>query len=185
LSKPPEALRSPYVKSEFFSYLVAAETVSTDLVNFLVDSMLQELRQEIQGWEDDAVDLIQAEYKEHIIPGKIIAERFDEIDGLLEEMNRFCTVIDKTYTGDQARRVLHYAFEISITADTKMDPTIKALREMQFEFLHEDDRAALLDKVEEHLGVIRFERAKDQTIAMEKAVAMRAEQELKSSDKKN
>lgn len=179
LSQPPESFRSPYVKAEFFSYIVAAETVSVELVNVLVEAMLEQVRQDIQGGVDDAVDLIQAEFKEYIIPGKIIAERFDEIDPLVNEMNRFCHGVDPQYSDESAREVLRYAFEISITADTRMEPTIRALRDLQFAYLTTADRAALLDTVEEHLAVLRYDETKTQNIAMEKAVRMIEEKEGK------
>lgn len=171
-STPPESLRRPMVKAQLFSYIEAAETVSVDLVNFLVDDFLQQIRLDIQAGEDDSIDLIQAEYKEYIIPGKIIAERFQEIDDLLSEMNRYCKMLNPQYDEMQARDVLVYAFEISITADTRMEPTVHALRELEFAFLTPEDRAALLDKVEEHLAVLRYEQARQQNISMEKALQM-------------
>ena len=118
------------------------------------------------------VDLIEADYKEYIIPGKIIAERFDEIEGLLTEMIRFCKYLDHKYSEERASDVLKYAFRISIDADTRMPPTIKALKEFQFTYLRPTDRAELLDHVEEHLAILRFEQVRKQNIAMEKAVAI-------------
>lgn len=175
LSEPPESLRRPMVKAQLFSYIEAAETVGVDLVNFLVDDFLHQIRLDIQAGEDDSTDLIQAEYKEYIIPGKIIAERFEEIDGLLAEMNRYCKVVDPKYDETSAHEVLRYAFEISITADTRMEPTVHALREIEFEYLMSEDRAALLDKVEEHLAIMRYDQTRQQNIAMEKALKMMEE----------
>lgn len=172
LSAPTDAFASPYTKSQLFDYIQSAETVSIDLVDFIVNIMLSQLRKEIQSGEDDTVELIQAEYKEYIIPGKIISERFDEIDDLLGEMNRFCAAVNNEYNPWDARKVLAYAFRKATDADTRMDPTISALKERQFEYLTPEDRAELLDHVHEHLAVIRYDDARHQQIAMDKAVKM-------------
>jgi hypothetical protein len=172
LSSPTDAFSSPYTKSQLFDYIQSAETVSVELVDFLVNIMLEQLRKEIQSGEDDTVDLIQAEYKEYIIPGKIIAERFDEIDDLLGEMNRYCASVNSDYNPWDARQVLSYAFQKATDADTRMDPTITALKTGQFEYLTPEDRANLLSHVQEHLAVIRYDKARHQQIAMEKAVSM-------------
>lgn len=179
LSAPPESLRSPFIKSELFSYFEAAETVGPEFVNFLVDDFLTQIRADIQSQEDDSVDLIQSEYKEYIIPGKIIAEHFNEIDELLAEMNRFCKMLDPNYDEATAAKVLEYAFRISIDADTRMDPTIQALKEMNFQYLTPEDRVSLLDHVAEHLGVLRYEQAKNQNLAMQKAIELLAAKEEK------
>lgn len=172
LSAPPASYRSPFTKSQLFEYIQSAETISVELVDFIVSAVLEQLRKDIQSGEDDSVDLIQAEYKEYIIPGKIIAERFDEVDELLAEMNRFCTRLNQEYNPWDAGRVLAYAFRKATDADTRMDPTIAALKTGQFEYLSPEDRASLLDHVQEHLAVMRYEQARHQQIAMEKAVQM-------------
>lgn len=175
-SSPPESLLNPYVKSELFSYIEAAETISPEMVDFLASDLLIQVREAIQTGEDDEPGLIQAEFKEYILPAKIIGERFDEIDTLMNEMNNYCKQVDHNYdpiTGpNSAESVLKYAFQISITADTRMEPTIRALREHPFQFLSSEARQELLGTVEEHLAVLRFESTKDQNIAMEKAVHM-------------
>lgn len=177
LSSPPESLRRPMVKAQLFSYIEAAETIGIDMVNFLIEDFLHQIRLDIQAGEDDAVDLIHAEFKEYIIPGKIIAERFEEIDDLLAEMNRYCKMIDEQYDEEQARDVLVYAFEISVNADTRMEPTVHALREIEFGYLTPDDRAALLDKVTERLAILQYDQMRTQNIAMEKAVSMMEERD--------
>lgn len=181
LSSPLEKIRSPFVKSQIFSYIEAAETVGPDLVNVIIDYLLEALRNDIQEGEEDAVDLIQAQYREYILPGKVVAERFEEIDELLSEMNRYCAAVDPNYNKEQARDVLVYAFEVSITSDTRMEPTITALKEKQFEYLTPEDRAGLLDKITEHMAVLRFEEARTQNIAMDKAVKMMEEREQEQS----
>lgn len=170
-------LRSPYVKSQLFEYIEAAETVSVEIVDVLVSAVLTELRDSIQLGDDDSVDLIQAEYKEYILPGKIIAERFDEIDALIAEMNRFCKTLDLSYSEESARSVLVYAFRKSIDADTRMPPTVAALQNHPFAYLLPEDRAGLLDHVNEHLAVLRYNEAKKQQIAMEQAIAQREKKE--------
>lgn len=170
LSSPPESLLSPFVKAELFSYFVAAETVGPDLVNFLVDDVLMEVRAAIDAGEDDAVDLVQAEFREYVLPGKIIGQRFDELEPLLEEMNRDCAALDPKYNPESARNVLRYAFEVSLNADIALDTVIQCLREMPFKYLNEADRAFLLDAVEERLAILRYEYAKKQNVALERAV---------------
>lgn len=181
---PPESLTSPYVKSQLFSYFEAAETIGPQMVDFLVDDFLMQLRNELQSSvadNYDSADLIQAEFKEYIIPGKIIAEKFEQIDSLIEEMNQYCQKIDPHYDPmkppNSAFDVLRYAFEISITADTRMDPTVHAIKEIPFRYLTHEDRIALLGAVDEHLAVIRFEKTKEQNIAMDMAVHMLAQKE--------
>ena len=160
LSSSPESLLSPFVKAELFSYIVSAETVGPELVNFLVDDVLLEVRAAIDAGEDDAVDLVQAEFREYVLPGKIIGEKFDELESLLEEMNRDCIVVDPKYNTESARSVLRYAFEISLNSDVRLEAAIRALREMPMKYLDETDRAFLLDAVEERLASIRYENAK-------------------------
>ncbi len=173
LAAPPSSLTSPFVKSEFFSYIVAAETIGPEMVNLLTDDFITQIRKELQSGEYDSVDLVHAEFKEYILPGKIIGEKFEEIDSLLNEMNVYCKNIKADYNeAEGAQQVLKYAFEISITADTRMEPTIEAIRKFPLQNLSDQDRAELLDKVEEHLAVIRYNEAKKQNIAMDKAVKM-------------
>lgn len=172
LSLAPDSLRVPFIKSELFSYFVAAETVGPELVNLLVDEFIAQVRVDMIGGEDTAVDLVQAEYKEYMLPGKMMAQAFDEIDLLIAEMNRLCMQCDSTYDAGSAERVLVYAFRAAIDADITLDPLIHALKETQFSALTEADRAQLLDAVEERLAVLRFERTKRQNIAMEKAIVI-------------
>lgn len=171
-SSPPESLRRPMVKSQLFSYIEAAETIGPEMVDFIVNEFLDQVREDIAAGEDDDVELIEAEYKEYVIPGKIISEKFGEIDELLEEMIRFCRNIDPAYRPERAQEVLRYAFAKSIPADTRMEPTITALREVQFKHLTAEYRAELLDQVEEHLAVLRYDETKDLNVAMDKAVKM-------------
>lgn len=178
LASPPSALTSPFVKSELFSYFVAAETIGPELVNFLVDDFLVQVRKEFQSGEYDSIDLIKAEFKEFILPGKIIGEKFEEIDGLINEMNMYCKNIQPDYDPiTNSKEVIKYAFEISITADTRMEPTIEAIRTQPLRDISNEDRAELLDKVEEHLAVIRYNEGKNQKIAMDKAVTMLEQKE--------
>ncbi len=171
-SAPDLSVTSPYQKSELFQVVEAAETIGTKIVDIVADYFLDHIRADIQAGEDDAVDLIQAEFKEYIIPAKIIADRFDQLDDLLDEMNRYCRALDPNYDIGQAEKVLVYAFELSLNADVQLDTTIHALREFQLRFLTPEDRALLLDRVEERLAVLRFEKAKNQEIAIEKALEM-------------
>lgn len=180
LSSPQQSLRSPFVKAHLFDAVVAAETVSAELVDFLVDDLLIQLRGDVQSGQDNAVDLIQAEYKEYIIPGKIMAGRFDMLNQLLEEMNRFCSVVDAAYQPSQAEHVLEYAFKKAIDADVRMPPIVNAIKEYGFQYLTEDARARLLSQVDERLAVLRFDEARKLGIAMAAAVHMRAEQEAAS-----
>ena len=142
-------------------------------MDLLADDVLTQLRTDIQNEvEDTTTDLILAEYREYILPAKMMAERFDQIDMLLLEMNRYCKALDANYNDEQAHAVLKYALRVSIYADTRMEPTIRALREMQFQYITDEDRAELLDHVEEHMAILRFEAAKKQQLAMEQAVRM-------------
>ncbi|MBI2411449.1 MAG: hypothetical protein HYV32_06175 [Candidatus Kerfeldbacteria bacterium] len=179
LSSPQQSLRSPFVKAELFSYFEAAETVNPALVDFLVNDFLTEIRADMENGEDDVAELIETEYKEYILPGKMMAEKFDELDALCDEMVRFCKQLEPQYNEQRAADVLKYGFIAAIDADTRMEPTIHALKEVAFRYLHDTDRAELLGHVEEHLGVLRFETARKQTLAMEQAVRMMERREDK------
>jgi hypothetical protein len=172
LSLAPESLLSPFIKAELFSYFAAAETIGPDMVNFLVDDVLMEVRAAIDAGEDDSTDLIQAEFREYVLPGKIIAQRFDELEPLLEEMNRQCKLLDPKYSSESARAVLRYAFEAALNADIHLDPLITAVRELPMKYLNEADRALLLDAIEQRLSSIRYELAKKENVAMERAVKL-------------
>jgi len=67
-SSPPESLTRPYVKSQLFSYFEAAETIGPQMVDFLVGDFLLQLRKEFETETYDSSDLIQAEFKEYILP---------------------------------------------------------------------------------------------------------------------
>ncbi len=177
LSNPVTSLRSPYVKSQFFSYVEAAETVSTDVVNLLVDEFIQQFRLDVQSGAEMTVESIQSEFKEYIIPGKITAERFAEVDDLLDEMNRYCRGVDATYKDELAHEVLVYAFRIAIDADTAMPPIVGALENHQFRYLKPEDRASLLDEAQEHIAVLHYEATKKQNVAMDQAVQIIAKRE--------
>lgn len=179
LSAPPQSLRNPFVKANLFELFVAAETVSVALVDFLVTDVLIQLRGDIQNGEDNTSDLIQGEYKDYIIPGKLIAQRFEEIDGLLDEMNRFCKAIDSNYDEKEAQNVLEYAFRLSIDADTQLEPSVHALEKLQFRYLTPEARQLLINHLNEHLAIVRFENARKQSLAMEHAIQILHEQELK------
>lgn len=183
-SQPPESMRSPFVKAQFFSYIEAAETIGTEMVDFLVNDFITQIKADVSTDEDDSTDLIQAEYKEHIIPGKIIAEKFDEIDDLIEEMNRYCKALEPAYDESSATQVMEYGIRKSITADTKMEPTISAIKEKEFMYLTPEARAKLLEEVTEHLSILDYKEAKNQTLAMDKAVEMIAKKEAKTPKKK-
>lgn len=184
LSSPESSITSPYLKAELFETIEAAETVSVQLVDVIAEHLLHYVRADIQAGEDDVVELIQAEFKEYIIPAKIIAEHFEQIDDLLEEMNRYCRAVQADYAPSSAQEVLVYAFEASFNADIRLEPTVKALREFEFTYLTPEDRAMLLDRVEERLAIIRYEKAKNENVAMEQALHM-IEERAELEEKKN
>lgn len=176
-SSPEMSWSSPYVKAELFEYIVAAETVGPEFVSVLMDDVLEEVREEVQDGELDNPDLITAEYKEHVLPGMLIARRFHEVTNILDEMNKACVGADSAYNPERAHSALVYAFRRAIDADIALDPIIHALKEWRAGWLTEEDRAELLDHVEERLAIIRFETAKNQNIAMEQAIGILEKQE--------
>jgi hypothetical protein len=178
-SNPESTITSPYKKAELFTTIEAAETIGLQLVDVVADMILEQVRQDIQSGEDDSADLVIAEYKEYILPAKIIAGRFDQIDMLIDEMMRACKSIDPQMNDEQAHAALVYAFEAALDADIVVDPVIQALRETEFRSLKPEDRAMLLDRVEERLAVLRYEKTKQQNIAMDQALAMIEKREAK------
>lgn len=170
LSQPEETLSSPFLKSEWYSYIEAAETVSPELVDAVMDRFSSAIRQTIESGEDDTVDLIQAEYKEYLIPGQILAGHFERIDGLVMEMNAALSKVASTYDPKQSSTVVYYAFQKAIDSNVRIEPIAEAVKAATVKALTVDQRNQLLNQLEERAAVLRFDVSRKQNIAMEKAV---------------
>lgn len=170
LSEPETELASPFVKSEWYSYIEAAETVSPELVQTVVDRFSPAIRQAIHSQDDDAVDLIQAEYHEYLIPGFILANQADRVDGLVMEMNAACTTLDPAFTPTQSSQVVFHAFQKAINSNVRIEPIAEIVKAGSVKSLTPEQRNTLLDELEERAAVLRFEVARKQTLAMEKAL---------------
>lgn len=170
LSQPEEALASPYLKSEWYSYIEAAETVSPELVDAVMERFAVPIRQSITSGEDDAVDLIQAEYKEYLIPGQILSGHFERIDGLVMEMNAAIMKLDPGYDTKQSTLPVFYAFQKAIDSNVRIEPIAEAVKAATVKNLTVDQRNQLLDKLEERAAVLRFEITRKQNVAMDKAI---------------
>lgn len=177
LSQPEEALSSPFLKAEWYSYIEAAETASPELVDAVMDRFSSAIRQSIASGEDDTVDLVQAEYKEYLIPGQILAGHFERIDGLVMEMNAACVKVDPQYDMKQSFQAVYYAFQKAIDSNVRIEPIAEAIKAATVKSVTVDQRNQLLDRLEERAAVLRFETTRKQNVAMDEAVQRLAEQE--------
>lgn len=177
LSEPEDSLASPYVKAEWYSFIEAAETVSPELVDAVMDRFTPAIRATIEAGEDDAPGLIQAEFKEYIIPGQILAGHVDRIDGLVTEMNAQIKQRFPDYDPAQAGGLVEYAFQKAIDSHVRIEPIAEVVKAGTVKALSVDQRNELLDKLEERAAVLRFETARKQQVAMEKAIERRAQTE--------
>lgn len=157
---------SQLYQAEFWNYLVAAETISNDLVNALVDKMHAAIVKELPTYE--SYEEFHAPYKHILIPGKIVAGRFDEIDGMVEEMNNYIQQVIPEYDRSKSLEVLPVAFGYSIAADTKNPPIQKALETRQFQWLLPEEQKRLLKEVIEQEAYVQDFREKNKLIARQK-----------------
>lgn len=178
---PVESVLSPLVKAEVLEYVRAAMRVSPEIAQTMAHMIAEELRVLVQSQEDDAIDMIEAEYKVYILPAYVMTGLFSEINDRLQEMVRFCAQYAPTYGVDQVRDVLRYACELSIDMNESLDATIAYLRTEDNPWLREEDRVFLLDECEERLAELRFEKSKRQNLAHEKAIEMLERREEKTT----
>lgn len=177
LSEPEEVLNSPYLKSEWYSYIEAAETISPELVDSVMTRFASAIRQSITSGEDDTVDLIQAEYKEYLIPGQILAGHFERIDGLVMEMNAAIMKLNPAYDVKESSVAVYYAFQKAIDSNVRIEPIAEAVKSGSVKSVTVDQRNQLLNQLEERAAVLRFEITRKQNVAMDKAVQMLEERE--------
>lgn len=153
-------------KSEFWSYLIAAETVSQDLVNVITEKM----RAAAPGGfaEAESYDEFQAAYKNYILPGKVIAGRFDELDTVVDEMNAHIQAKIPTYDRSLSLPVLPYAISLAIDSDTENEPVKEALETRAFRWLQPEETKRLLKEMEEQMGYVAEEQAKNEKVARQR-----------------
>ncbi len=162
---------SDYFKAEIISYFEAAETVEEGLVDFLADSFHQQVTaKELEDFDHE--DIWLAHYKEYVLPGKILAHKFEQLDDLVGQMNERIIKQWPEYDKERSKGVLKYAFEKVIDGNIKLDPLIDDLKEREYKNLSEEDKNELLESLTAALGVKRFEEARQQEVAMDKAINM-------------
>lgn len=171
LSEPLEALRNPYVKSEWYAYVEAAETISPEWVDHVVEYFSVAIHQAIESGEDDTVDLIQNEYAEYIFPGVILGGHADRIDALVQDMHMYIRKLQPRYDEKLSTTVVMRAFLKAIDSDVRLEPVAEAVKQGSVKTLTVDQRNELMDRLEERVAVLRFEAARKQNVAMEKALA--------------
>ncbi|MBU0732410.1 hypothetical protein KKC88_06045 [Patescibacteria group bacterium] len=176
LSQSVEHFKSPYFKAQFGLYLDAAETCSPEIVNFITDIFHEEIRTEFPTYQFP--DEFHTEYRDHIIPGKILAGHFDEIDGLVREMIDNVRQIEPKYDESMATQQLYEAFKVALDMHIRLDAIKVALEEGRIAFLTEEARKDLLELLEEKKKAQQFEESKDQNVAMERAVKMLEQREV-------
>ncbi|MCW1929812.1 MAG: hypothetical protein KIH62_000680 [Candidatus Kerfeldbacteria bacterium] len=169
---PVQSVLSPLVKSEALEYVRAATAVDADLGKQVAQTIAEELRVLIESQDDDALDMVEAEYRNYIVPAYLIAGLYTEANDQLMQMMRFCAQYEKEYGTVQAADVLRFGLEIAIDVSYELTALIAAIRTSFPQFLMEADQAFLLDACEERLAEIRFETSKRENLAHEKAVEM-------------
>lgn len=174
LSEPEETLTSPFIKSQWYSYIEAAETVTPEVVESVMDRFSPAIRAAIEAGEDDTPDLIQSEFKEYILPGQILAGHPERLDGLVMEMNAMIRKINPNFNSSSAHELVFYAFQKAINLNVRIEPIAEVVKAGTIKSLTVDERNALLDQVEERAAVLRFEASRKQNVAMEKALELLA-----------
>lgn len=178
LSQPVDHFKSPYFKAQFGSYLDAAETCSPEIVNFITEVFHDEIRSEFPSYKYP--EEFHAEYREHILPGKILAGRFDELDGLVREMIDNVRKIEPKYDEGMAAQQLYEAFKVALGMNIRLEAVKGALEKGRIAFLTEESRKDLMELLEEKERIREFEENKDQNVAMERAVKMMEQREAEA-----
>lgn len=169
---PVQSVLSPLVKAEVLEYVHAAVQVDPDIAKKAAEMIAEELRLLIQSNDDDTLDMVEAEYRNYIVPAYLLAGLYNETNDQLMQMIRFCTQYSTDYGNTQAADVLRFGLEIVIDASEELTPLIAAIKTSFPKFLTEADQALLLDACEERLAEVRFEMSKKENLAHEKAVEM-------------
>ena len=154
-----------------FSYFVAAETVGAELVDFLVEAYHQIVKKD-KFPEFEHEQSYRAHYKEYILPGKILAHKFEQLDDLVREMNEYLVRENPDYDHQHSHDLLYHAFNVALNSDIHVDPLIEGLKNKEYEYLNPEERDKLLYEINERIAIINFEQTKNQNIAMQKAVKM-------------
>ena len=163
LGATEDRLESDLYKASFWQYLVAAETVSLDLVDELTNRMYEAAKKDFD--EAESYDQFHAPYKHIVIPGKIIGNKFDEIDPLIDEMNNFIMAKIPEYDRSKSLEVLPVAFGMAIDSDTANIPVKEALEQRNFQWLMPEEKERLLAEVIEQEAFVTDAREKDKIIA--------------------
>ncbi|MBU0671107.1 MAG: hypothetical protein ABH835_01390 [Patescibacteria group bacterium] len=175
LSQDVEHFKSPYFKAQFGSYLDAAETCSPEIVNFITNVFHDAISTDFAGYK--YADEFHTEYRQHIFPGKILAGRFQDLDPLVREMIDYIKSVDPKYDENLATHELYEAFKVALGMNINLEKLKKALEEGKIAFLTEEARKDLLAMVEEREKIRLYTAAKDQNVAMERAVKMLEQRE--------
>ena len=170
LSQDTDHFKTPYFKAQFDNYLDAAETCSPEIVNFITDIFHEEIREDFVNFK--FTDEFHQEYRRHIFPGKILASRFEELDHLVREMNENIQKLEPEYDENLSTQELYEAFKIAIGMNINLAGVKEFLISTNIGFLTEEARKDLLELVEEREKIKEFTIAKDQNVAMERAVKM-------------
>lgn len=174
-SQDVEHFKSPYFKAQFGSYLDAAETCSPEIVNFITNVFHDAISTDFSKYR--YADEFHTEYRQHIFPGKILASRFQDLDPLVKEMINYIKAVDPKYDENIVTQELYEAFKVAINMNITLSNVKKALEEGKIAFLTEEARKDLLVMIEEKEKIRRYTKAKDQNVAMERAVKMLEQRE--------
>ena len=159
----PANFESDFYQADFFSYLVAAETIGLDLVDDITTEMRIAVVREFSEYE--TFDEFHAPYKNFILPGKILAGHFDDLDAVIDDMNHYIMQIVLEYDRSKSLEVLPYAFGLAIDADVNVELFLKGLHEGDWVWLRPEDREATIKAAFDEIAERESKKIKDENVA--------------------
>lgn len=85
------------------------------------------------------------------------------------------------YDHGRSQGLLAYSFSKILSKDIKLEPILEGIKK-DYEYLSAADRDKLLAEFEEEWGIKRFEEARKQKVAMEKALKMLEDKNIKDKN---
>lgn len=180
-SKSKESWLHPLVKSELFSILHAATLVQPKLCNVIASALRDAIMTNVRKRFYDSVDLVEAEYKEYLLPAVIFSEVFGDIDHDVTMMIDACVALDPQYDRNRGIHIVRDACAHVIETVERTDAIATALQKNVITMLNADDRAMLLTQIVKRQATQRFVKAKAQEDTMKKIIEMRERQEQETN----
>jgi len=158
---------SEFYRGDFWSYLIAAETIGNELVDALTNEMRDAVKNGFHQYE--TFEQFHSPYKNFILPGKIIAGKFDELDTTVEELNHYIQQIIPKYDRSKSLEVLPYAFKLAIDADVEVGAIKSDLEKADYSWLMKEEVESLLEHADERLAQLQDIHIKNEQVAADRA----------------